>query len=66
MPKHVGFLVEKEEAVSVYDMKALGGVGVFIKYSLFRHRFGFALPRRESPRIPTEYDAGWAPEPWMF
>jgi hypothetical protein len=28
MPKSVGFLVDKEEAISVYDMKALGGSGV--------------------------------------
>jgi len=54
MPKHVGFLVDKEEAVSVYDMKALGGLGVSFKYFFSRHRFGFALPRGESPRIPTE------------
>jgi len=38
-------MVDKEEAVSVYDMKALGGVGVSFKYFLIRHRFMFlSLP----------------------
>lgn len=44
----MGFMVDKEEAVSVYDMKALHGVGVSLKYFLIRHRFGFALPGRET------------------